>query len=146
MLGSSRLAAGAGVLLVLGWLGSPAYGADTVWPSTHWATVNDPAALGWSTEKLRKAEEYARSYDATGIMIVQDGKMVAASGEVSHKANIRSARKSLLSALYGIGIAEGRIRLDQTIGELGIDDHPPSLSASEKQARIRDLLMMRSGI
>jgi CubicO group peptidase (beta-lactamase class C family) len=55
-------------------------------------------------------------------------------------------RKSLLSALYGIAVAEGRIRLDRTIGELGIDDRAPSLSATEKQATIRDLLMARSGV
>jgi CubicO group peptidase (beta-lactamase class C family) len=79
-------------------------------------------------------------------MIVQDGKIIASWGDVSHKVNIRSMRKSLLSALYGIGVAEGRIRLDRTIGELGIDDRPPSLSDSEKQAMIRDLLMMRSGV
>jgi CubicO group peptidase (beta-lactamase class C family) len=51
-------------------------------------------------------------------MIVQDGEVIASWGDVAHKANIRSARKSLLSALYGIGVAEGRIRLDQTLGEL----------------------------
>ena len=140
------LAAGASLSLFLGWLASPAYGADPVWPSTHWAIVDDPAALGWSIEKLKKAEEYTRAYGATGVMIVQDGKIVTTSGEVAHKANIRSARKSLLSALYGIGVAEGRIRLDQTLGELGIDDRPPGLSANEKLATVCDLLMMRSGV
>src|SRR5437016_5547734 len=44
------LAAGASLSLFLGWLASPAYGADPVWPSTHWATVDDPATLGWSSE------------------------------------------------------------------------------------------------
>ena len=146
MLRLTGRAGSAGIFLVLGWLAASAYGADPVWPSTHWATRDDPAALGWSIEKLRKAEEYTRAYNATGVMIVQDGKVIASWGEVSHKANVRSARKSLLSALYGIGVADGRIRLDETIGELGIDDRPPSLSESEKQATIRDLLMMRSGV
>jgi CubicO group peptidase (beta-lactamase class C family) len=139
-------AGGAGIFLVLGWLAASAYGADPVWPSTHWATTDDSGALGWSTEKLGKAEEFTRAYNATGVMIVQDGKVVASWGEVSHKANVRSVRKSLLSALYGIGVADGRIRLDETLGELGIEDRPPTLSESEKQATIRDLLMMRSGV
>jgi hypothetical protein len=103
MPGLTRLAGGVSVFLVLGWLASSAYGADPVWPSSHWATVDDPATLGWSIEKLRKAEGYTQTYNATGVMIVQDGKAVASWGEVSHKANVRSARKSLLSALYGIG-------------------------------------------
>jgi CubicO group peptidase (beta-lactamase class C family) len=72
-------------------------------------------------------------------MIVQDGKIIASWGEISHKVNVRSVRKSLLSALFGIGVAEGRIRLDETIGELGIDDRPPGLTEIEKQATIRDL-------
>ena len=97
-------------------------------------------------EKLAKAEEYTRAYTPTAVMIVQDGKVVASWGDVSHKANVRSTRKSLFSALYGIGVAEGRIRLDQTIGALGIDDRAPSLSETEKQATIRDLLMTRSGV
>jgi len=79
-------------------------------------------------------------------MIPQDGRIIASWGDISHKVNVRSIRKSLISALYGIGVAEGRIRLDQTIGELGIDDRPPSLSEFERQATIRDLLMARSGI
>ena len=97
--------------------------------------MDDPAALGWSTEKLGKAEKYTRAYNPTGVMIVQDGKVVASWGEVSHKANVRSARKSLLSALYGIGVADGRIRLDETLGELGIDDRPPSLS--DRKSRLQ---------
>jgi CubicO group peptidase (beta-lactamase class C family) len=97
-------------------------------------------------ENLRKAEAYTQSYAPTAVMIVQDGRVVAAWGDTSRKVNVRSVRKSLISALYGIAAAEGRIRLDQTIGELGIDDRPPSLSESEQQATIRDLLMSRSGI
>ena len=139
MLGSTRLAGVAGLFLILGWLASAAAAADPVWPSTHWAIVDDPAALGWSIEKLKKAEEYPRAYGATGVMIVQDGKIVATSGEVSHKANIRSARKSLLSALYSIGVAEGRIRLDQTLGELGIDDRPPGVSAAAVKSEVAQI-------
>jgi CubicO group peptidase (beta-lactamase class C family) len=136
-----------GILTILiGWLTSPVSGADRVWPSREWAKTEDPAALGWSIEKIATAREYTRAYDPTAVMIVQDGKVLASWGDVAHKANIRSARKTLLSALYGIGVAEGTIALDKTLGALGIDDRAPSLSESEKQATIRDLLMMRSGV
>jgi CubicO group peptidase (beta-lactamase class C family) len=137
----------AGIFLGLtDWLMSSVLGAGPVWPSATWTKVEDPAALGWSVEQLAKAEDYTRAYAPTAVMIVQDGKVIASWGDISHKVNVRSVRKSLISALYGIGVAEGRIRLDQTIGQLGIDDRPPSLSESEKQATIRDLLMARSGI
>jgi CubicO group peptidase (beta-lactamase class C family) len=46
---------------------------------------------------------------ATGIAVVHDGKMVAQWGDVKRKVNVASVRKSLLSALYGIAVADGRI-------------------------------------
>jgi hypothetical protein len=48
-------------------------------------------------------------------MIVQEGEIVAPWGDIAHKVNVRSIRKSLLSALYGIGVAEGQITLDRTL-------------------------------
>lgn len=142
-----RTVIGTGIFLVLiGWLAPMTRGADRVWPSPTWTKAEDPAALGWSMEKLAKAEDFSRAYAPTAVMIVQDGKVIASWGDVAHKVNIRSMRKSLLSALYGIAVAEGRIGLDRTIGELGIDDRAPSLSETEKQATIRDLLMARSGV
>jgi CubicO group peptidase (beta-lactamase class C family) len=136
-----------GMFLVLtGWLMPPVLGAGFVWPSPTWTKAEDPAALGWSMEKLAKAEDYTRAYAPTAVMIVQYGKVIASWGDVAHKVNVRSMRKSFLSALYGIGVAEGHISLDQTIGALGIDDRAPSLSETEKQATIRDLLMARSGV
>jgi CubicO group peptidase (beta-lactamase class C family) len=132
------------VVLILGFA-APAFAESSSWPSTHWERV-DPAALGWSAEKLSAADTYARSYNPTAVMIVQDGKIVAAWGDIAHKVNVRSIRKSVLSALYGIGVAEGRIALDRTLASLGIDDRAPILSALEKQATIRDLLMARSGV
>ena len=55
-------------------------------------------------------------------------------------------RKSLLNALYGIAVAEGKIDINRTLADIGIDDRAPSLSDAERQATVRDLLMSRSGI
>jgi CubicO group peptidase (beta-lactamase class C family) len=125
-------------------LASPA-GASEVWPSPGWLGV-DPASIGWSADKLAKAGDYARSLDLTAVMIVQGGRVVAEWGDVTRKVNVRSVRKSLLGALYGIQVAAGRIDPDRTLAELGIDDNPPSLTAAEKRATVRDLLMSRSGV
>jgi CubicO group peptidase (beta-lactamase class C family) len=132
------------VVLILSFA-TPAVAASSAWPSTRWERL-DPATLGWSAEKLSEAHDYARGYAPTAVMIVQEGKIVAAWGDIAHKVNVRSIRKSLLSALYGIGVAKGQIALDRTLASLGIDDLAPSLSALEKQATIRDLLMARSGV
>ena len=54
---------GAGIFFVLvGWLAPLPCGADQVWPSTHWAKADDPAAFGWSLEKLAKDEAYTQAY------------------------------------------------------------------------------------
>jgi CubicO group peptidase (beta-lactamase class C family) len=51
-----------------------------------------------------------------------------------------------LNALIGIAVSQGKINLDDTLGKLGIDDNKPSLTAIEKQAKVRDLLEARSGV
>jgi CubicO group peptidase (beta-lactamase class C family) len=61
------------------------------------------------------------------------------------KIQVSSVRKSILSALYGIDLPGGKLDLDATIGQLGIDDDPP-LTAEEKKATVRMLLEARSGV
>ncbi|MBC9883595.1 serine hydrolase [Bradyrhizobium sp. INPA01-394B] len=91
-------------------------------------------------------ESYAGKYKPTAIMVVQDGLVVATSGDISRKVNVRSVRKSFLSALFGKAIERGQIKLESTLAQLGIDDTAPSLTADEKLATVRQLLMARSGI
>src|SRR5262249_52690907 len=82
----------------------------------------------------------------SAVVIVQGGRVVDQWGDVAAKVETRSVRKSFLSALYGIHVAEGRMNLAKTVGELGIDDKPPSLTGVEKQATILDLIRARSGV
>ena len=79
-------------------------------------------------------------------MVVHDGRVVAAWGDVARTVNVASVRKSVLSALYGIAVAEGRINLKRTLAELGIQDNEPGLTTEEREATVRDLLMSRSGV
>ena len=79
-------------------------------------------------------------------MVVHHGAVVAEWGDTSARTPLASVRKSLLSALIGIAVERGEIDLSQPIGALGIDDNEPSLTAEEKSATVRDLLMSRSGI
>lgn len=106
----------------------------------------DPASKGWSIDRLKAAQEYAASLKPTAVMVVQNGKVIASWGEVSRKVNVASVRKSLLGALYGIAVSERSIDLGSTLADLGIDDKRPALTATEKRATVRDLLMARSGI
>jgi len=76
---------------------------------------------------------------------VDGGRVLAAWGDTDRRVNCHSVRKSFLSALYGIEVEKGAIDLSATMADLGIDDHG-GLSATEKQARVVDLLKARSGV
>jgi CubicO group peptidase (beta-lactamase class C family) len=131
------------VLLLL--LALPDNAAGQPVPDATWTRAN-PAALGWSVEKLADAERYATGVGATAVMVVHHGMAIATWGDVTAKVQVASIRKSLLSALYGIAVADGRIDLRRTLNELDIDDREPALTDTEKTAAIRDLLMARSGV
>jgi CubicO group peptidase (beta-lactamase class C family) len=115
-------------------------------PGTKWNELASAQVAGWPDEKLAKIHEYVEEIGSTAAMIVQHGVVVAAWGDVTHKANVHSCRKSLLNALIGIAVAQGKINLDDSLETLGIDDSPPSLTPEEKRATLRDLLEARSGI
>src|SRR5262249_18397742 len=116
------------------------------YPAKHWIQATKPEERGWSSEKLAIAKAYADSMDTAALIVVDDGVIVSQWGATATKFNVHSIRKSLLSALYGIAIAKGQIKLSATLDQLGIDDNEPSLTPEEKQARVIDLLKARSGI
>lgn len=120
--------------------------AQDVYPGKSWEHVSSPDAAGWSSDALKAAREYAATINTEAVMIVAGGRVVDEWGPTSTPFNIHSIRKSLLSALYGIHVADGEIDLSKTMGDLGMDDNAPSLTDDEKQATIHDLLKARSGI
>lgn len=114
-------------------------------PQETWEQYRTPEEAGWSSEKLKLARELYDSLDAAAFMVVYDGKVLISWGDVQRRFMCHSVRKSLLSALYGIHVDDGTTDLNKTLAELNIDDKSP-LTATEKQATIRDLLKARSGV
>ena len=101
---------------------------------------------GWQTAKLTAAQKYANSLHDASFMAVQCGHLVDAWGDSSKTMTTFSVRKSLISALFGIYAAEGKIDLNETLEQAGIDDLPSPLTKEERQARVIDLLRARSGV
>lgn len=120
--------------------------AIPVYPEHEWRTAASPEAVGWSTAKLAEARAFAEKIGSAAVMIVQGGVVVDAWGETARKFNCHSMRKNLLSALIGIHVHAGNIDMAKTFEALGIDDHAPALTPTEKQATIADLLKARSGV
>ena len=131
--------------------GSPAWpdgqaGSSERYPGAIWEQIDGSAAAGWSEAGLAAARQYSADIQSAAVVIVQGGMIVAEWGAVDQKFGSHSMRKSLLSALYGPYVAEGKISLSKTIAELGIEDNEPALTDLEKSATIFDLLRARSGI
>ncbi len=113
--------------------------------NTTWEMISSPESVGWSTEGLRQAYDFAQNIQTAAVMIIYDGRVLYYWGDITRKFLVHSCRKSFMSALYGIHVAEGNIDLTKTVGELGIDDLSP-LTELEKTATVRMLLQARSGV
>jgi len=131
--------------LLLGFVAKAACQSSSV-PGVEWKQLPAPEQAGWAVENLGKIHAYVEEMGSTSAMIVQHGVVVAAWGDIAHRSNLHSCRKSLLNALIGIAVTQGKINLDDTLEKLAIDDKEPSLTAEEKKATVRDLLEARSGV
>ncbi|MEZ4867833.1 MAG: serine hydrolase [Caldilineaceae bacterium] len=120
--------------------------AKPLYPAQTWSKVQTPAAVGWSSAKLKLAQAYSESIGSEAVMIIVHGEILAEWGDTTRTIDVRSVMKPLLNALYGIAVAEGKIDIQSTLAELGVDDKRPPLTDAEKQARIVDLLQARSGV
>lgn len=126
----------------------PAVAQDAVgrFPAGEWLRYADVTQAGFDAEKLAAARATWESLPSSAFMVVADGAVVAAWGDVGRRFMCHSVRKSFLSALYGIYWDRGEIELNKTLADVGIDDYPDPLLETERRARILDLLKARSGV
>lgn len=110
-----------------------------------WQRARAPEELGWSSERLEALGPDLEALQTAALMIVTDGKVVFEWGRTANNIYSHSTRKSLLSALYGIYVEEGKIDPSSTLGRLGIEESVP-LTEKERRATVRDLLKARSGV
>jgi CubicO group peptidase (beta-lactamase class C family) len=115
-------------------------------PGEGWMRFVDPADAGFDPAKLDAARATWEALPSSAFLVVADGAVVAAWGDVERRYMCHSVRKSFLSALYGIAWDRGQIELNRTMADLGIDDEPSPLLEVEQQARILDLLKARSAV
>ncbi|MBR9847503.1 MAG: serine hydrolase [Algicola sp.] len=85
------------------------------------------------------------SLNTTGLLIINNGKILFEYGDVKEISYLASARKSILSMMYGKYVTDGTINLNNTLKDLKIDDINP-LTEEEKQATIEQIINARSGV
>ena len=132
-------------LALLALLTLPATAGERV-PGDTWMRYRDVAQAGFDAARLEAAHQAWKAMPSSAFLVVADGAVVAAWGDVDRRFMCHSVRKSFLSALYGIYWDRGAIELNKTLADLGLDDEPDPLLPIEKQARILDLLKARSGV
>lgn len=110
-----------------------------------WQQFATPEEAGFSRNGLEAVRRHADSVQSGALLAVYRGRVLMALGDVQGELELHSVRKSLVSALYGLGVAEQRITLDRTLGELGIVDLRP-LTQGEQSAQVRHLISARSGV
>jgi CubicO group peptidase (beta-lactamase class C family) len=111
-----------------------------VFPGTEWAAVPRPAV-----PEADALDRQLRGGATTGMLLIVGGRVLFAYGDVRETSYIASARKSLVSMLYGKYVTNGTIPIRTTLRELGIDDDGGLLPA-ELEATVGDLLSARSGV
>jgi CubicO group peptidase (beta-lactamase class C family) len=86
-----------------------------------------------------------RAGATTGVLVIKGGRVLVEYGDVRERSYVASARKSLVSMLYGKYVHDGTIPLTKTLRALRIDDKE-GLLPSELEATVGDLLSARSGV
>lgn len=110
-----------------------------VYPAADWERLDKPESVGWSSAGLERARQKLATLPSTGLVAVVGGRVLFEHGDVKAVSYLASVRKSILAMLYGNYVASGKMRLNKTLAEMGIDDLG-GLSVEERQATIRDLL------
>jgi len=142
---TARTALAALFALVLAASPASAAGADSDPGSGPWLQITSPSDFGWDPAALDAARQLAEQGGSAAVLVVDHGRVIAAWGDVGRRFRVASTRKSLVAAMMGPELASGALRLDATLGEMGVDDLG-GLSEIEKTARFGDLLSARSGV
>jgi CubicO group peptidase (beta-lactamase class C family) len=116
-----------------------------------WLT-STPEAEGLDPDHLARGVERVGSLaGARSLLVVRHGKIVVEAsfggpGQNGEPHNVKSASKSLLSALVGIAIERGVVAgLDATVGEL-LPSYARDLPEEKREITLGDLLSMQAGL
>ncbi len=115
------------------------------------ATTSAPAPL--PLDSLRLAAVYVRAAALPrlrSLLVQQHGTIVGEryfhGATAARAANIKSASKSVISALVGVALAEGALHgLDQPLAEL-LPEQARALDNAKRAINLEDLLTMRAGL
>jgi CubicO group peptidase (beta-lactamase class C family) len=110
-----------------------------------WESWASPEEGGLSSAALSQVEARLGDMSTSAMMVVTGGRVAFVHGDLAEVSYLASVRKTVLALLYGIEVERGRIDLDRTLAEVGLEEHG-GLTPAESAARVRDIIAARSGI
>src|SRR5689334_19332546 len=118
---------------------------DVIVPGAQWEAWQDQRAAGFEEAAIEGLLDSCRTMGSGAVFVVRGGRVVCERGETDRRWIVQSARKSLLSVLFGVLWDQGVLDLDATLADVSIDDSTP-LTDRERSATIEQVLQGRSGV
>jgi hypothetical protein len=94
-----------------------AEGKPATVPGADWEKTASPEAAGFRSSGFEALEAQLVTLPTTAFMVVSGGRLAYTYGDVAQACYLASARKSILSMLFGKYVADGTINLG-TMGDL----------------------------
>jgi CubicO group peptidase (beta-lactamase class C family) len=135
------------VAMTVGLAAQSTFGAEptTAWPVPDWQTAR-PAQVGLSADGLAKMKTWHEQNGSRTGLVVRHGRIAGewyfGDAAASKKYLVFSTSKSFSSTAAGLLIADGKLSLDTTVGQVLNDVRPEA----KQQVTIRQLLSMTSGV
>ena len=120
-------------------------GQDSIFPDSAWPVVRDLAAAGYDPARFDSLRARVAAEGTSAMLVVAGGRVVFEYGDVARATYLASARKSVVSMLYGRHVAAGAVRLGATLASLDVDDLG-GLLPLERATTVNDVLTARSGV
>ncbi len=70
-----------------------------VFPGESWERIESTEAVGYDSEKMAAAGEFAKTLDTTGFMVIVGGRVLYEYGNIDTLTYMASVRKSILAML-----------------------------------------------
>lgn len=119
--------------------------AQTEFPGAEW-TVATPASQGMDAVRLDRAREWLASHNSKSGLVIRHGKIVGEwyfeGADARSRFAAYSTSKSLSSMATGLAIADGTLKLTDTVGKFCPETSPET----KKGVTVRQLLSMTSGV
>jgi CubicO group peptidase (beta-lactamase class C family) len=122
---------------------APARITGEAFPGAAWQTVA-PKSVGYSGAKLEALRAWLKTQGTTAMMVVVQGRVIFAYGDVSLVSKVASVRKSVLDMLYGKYVMNNTIDVGKNVKELGLEDPKTPFYPMEAKASLIQLLAARS--